>query len=296
MRLACFAAVFVIGFSCVAAADEAQNSAFVAGCDRAAANPFDANKPAGIAGVATEKIESSSAIAACQWAVEAVPADDRMVMQLGRAFLAAKNYDAARMQFDKANRMGNALAATELAAFYARGLGGLPADDTEALRLLKRAADAGISVAQLNLGYFYQYGRGGLAKDESEAARLYKLAADQGYPFAQNNLGTLYQEGIGGIPHDDAQAAHYYKLAADQGNSLGQSNLAVFYRDGRGGLAKDDVEAARLFKLAADQGVAPALANLGKFYQDGRGGLAKDDVRAGAPGDRQKVDGGSPSR
>jgi hypothetical protein len=59
-----------------------------------------------------------------------------MVMQLGRAYLAERNYDAARMQFDKANRMGNALAATELGGFCARGIGGLPADDVAALQLL----------------------------------------------------------------------------------------------------------------------------------------------------------------
>src|SRR5260370_22352161 len=232
MRLTCFAAAFVIGFSCVAAAEEPRPADLVAACDNAAASPFDKDRPAGIAGVTIEKMSASGAIQARDAAVKAVPDDHRMGMQLGRAYLAARNYDAPRMQFDKANRMGNVLAATELAGFYTKGLGGLPADDTEALRLRKKAADSGSSIAQPSLGYFHQFGRGGLDKNENEAARLYKLAADQGYASAQINLGTLYQSGPGGVPHDDAQAGRYYKLAADQANPRGQTNLAPFNRDG----------------------------------------------------------------
>jgi TPR repeat protein len=195
MRLVGFTAAFVIGFSCFAAAAETPTSELLAACDRAAASPFDKGRPAGVAGVANEKIEPETAIQACEAAAKAAPSDDRIAMQLGRGYLAAKNYDAARMQFDRANRMGNALAAIQLAIFYERGLGGLPADDVEALRLYKQAADGGLSLGQLSVGYFYQFGRGALARDENEAARLYKKAADQGYDLAQNDLGTLYQKG-----------------------------------------------------------------------------------------------------
>jgi TPR repeat protein len=142
----------VIGFSCFAAAAETSIPESAAACDRAAASPFDKDRPAGVAGVAVEKIEPDTAIQACEVAAKAAPSDDRIATQLGRAHLAAKNYDAARMQFDRANRMGNALAAIQLAIFYEKGLGGLPADDVEALRLYKRAADTGLSLGQLSLG------------------------------------------------------------------------------------------------------------------------------------------------
>src|SRR5260370_1253837 len=275
MRLTCFAAAFVIGFSCVAAAEEPRPADLVAACDNAAASPFDKDRPAGIAGVTIEKMSASGAIQACDAAVKAVPDDHRMVMQLGRAYLAARNYDAARMQFDKANRMGNVLAATELAGFYTKGLGGLPADDTEALRLLKKAADSGSSIAQTSLGYFHQFGRGGLDKNENEAARLYKLAADRGEAYGQSLLASFYESGRGGLPKLDTEAARLHRLAADQGNLASQDALGVFYETGRGDLPKNDQEALRFYKMGANQGFAASQYHLGRFYEGGLGGRSQ---------------------
>jgi TPR repeat protein len=247
MRLACFTAAFLIGFGHAAIAGASGSSEAIAACDRAAASPLDKSRPAGLAGIPTERIDFVAAIQVCEAAIKADPGDDRMVMQLGRAHFAAADFDAARMKFDKANRMGNALAAVELADFFKNGRAGLPVDDVAAMHLLKKAAATGLAIAQMRLGYYHCYGRGGLAVDEREAVRLYRLAADQGFAPAQNNLGFLYQKGRGGLPRDDVQAAHYYQLAANQGSGLARSNLAVLYKDGRGGLAKDDAAALLLF-------------------------------------------------
>src|SRR5438445_11405717 len=138
MRLACFTAAFLIGFGQAAIAGPSGSSESLAACDRAAASPLDNSRPAGLAGVATEKIDFVAAIQTCEAAIKADPGDDRMVMQLGRAYLAAGDDDQARMKFDKANRMGNALAAVELSGFYMRGRAGRPVDDVAAMQVLKQ--------------------------------------------------------------------------------------------------------------------------------------------------------------
>jgi TPR repeat protein len=185
-------------------------------CDQAAAAPLDQSRPTGVPGLLLEKIDSKVAIPACDVAAKAAPNDPRVAFQLGRAYLAAKDYESARVHF-------------------------------------KFAADQGDAGGQNGLGVLYQGGRSGLAKDDQEAARLFKLAADQGNANGQVNLGFFYATGRGGLAKDDREAARHYKLAADQGNAGGQVYLGVFYATGGGGLTKDDREAARLYKLAADQ-------------------------------------------
>ena len=165
-----------------------------------------------------------------------------------------RHYESARAHFKFAADQGDAGGQNGLGLLYATGLGGLPKDDREAVRLYKLAADQGHANGQVNLGLFYATGRGGLAKDDREAARLYKLAADQGNANGQVNLGLFYETGRGGLAKDDREAARLYKLAADQGNANGQVNLGFFYETGRGGLPQDEREALRLYKLAADQG------------------------------------------
>lgn len=317
MRLAFLTTAFLIGLGCSTFADEKATADLVAACDRAAASPLDKSLPPGIAGVVPEKVEAAIAIPACEAAAKADPGNARVVLELGRAYHAARNYDAARIKYEDAIKLGSALAANNLGSLYAEGRGSLPRDDREAARLFKIAADQGVAAAQSNLGSFYQNGRGGLPKDDVEAARLYKLAAGQGFAAAQNALGNFYHNGRGGLPKDDVEAARLYKLAADQGHASAQTNLGYFYQEGhgglpkddnaavrlyklaadqrspfgqhslayfcqngRGGLPKDDAEAARLYKLAADQGNAASQNSLGTFYQNGRGGLPKDDVEA----------------
>ena len=110
-------------------------------------------------------------------------------MQLGRAYTAAKDFEAARVQFTRAYQQGNAQAAASLALLYEKGQG-VPRDDAEAVRLSKIAADQGNAQGQNGLGFLFTQGRGG-PRNDMEAARLFKLSADQGYPPAQNNLGAF---------------------------------------------------------------------------------------------------------
>lgn len=280
MRLAYLTTALLIGLGCSAYADDKTTADLIAACDRAAASPADKSLPPGFAGVAAEKVEAAIAIPACEAAAKADPGNARVVLQLGRAYHAARNYDAARIKYEDAIKLGNPLAASNLGALYAEGRGSLPRDDREAARLFKTAAEKGVAAAQSNLGSFYQNGRGGLPKDDLEAARLYKLAAAQGFAAAQNALGNFYHSGRGGLPKDDVEAARLYKLAADQGHASAQTNLGYFYQEGRGGLPKDDGAAVRLYKLSADRESPSGQHSLAYFYQSGRGGLPKDDVEA----------------
>ena len=87
----------------VAAQSEDASANLVLACDRAAASPSDDNRPAGIAGVPSGKLDPQYAIPACQAAAAAAPDEPRLMFELGRAQTAAKDYAAARPQFSRAS-------------------------------------------------------------------------------------------------------------------------------------------------------------------------------------------------
>lgn len=107
------------------------------------------------------------------------PENARIITALGRAYATAKNYDAAKMQYQRATSLGNAIAMNNLGRIYSQGLGSTQTDDVGAARLLSLAAEHGLAVAQFTWDVLFKMGRGGLTKNDSEAARLYKLAADR---------------------------------------------------------------------------------------------------------------------
>jgi TPR repeat protein len=67
---------------------------------------------------------------------------------------------------------------------YANGHG-VPADDKEAVKRFRLAADQGNANAQYNLGLIYEIGAG-VSEDNKEAVKWYQMAADQGHIAAQN--------------------------------------------------------------------------------------------------------------
>lgn len=298
-------------------AEDTLPAAMIAACDQAAGSPYDKELPSGSHGIALDKIEYTVAINSCKAAADVNPDIGRIWMQLGRAYFAAKNFDPARDAYERAVKLGNALAANNLASIYSGGLGSTNKDDAEAARLFRLAAENGVAVAQSNLANFYQSGRGGLNKDESEAVRLFRLSANQGYAPsqyslavacrngkgglakddreaarlfqlaanqdyapAQHMLGYFFQEGLGGLPKDEAAAARLFQSAAKQGNVAGQFSVGLYHLTGRGGLPKDEQEALRLYKLAADHGYAAAQNNLANFFEKGAYGISKDEAQA----------------
>ena len=90
--------------------------------------------------------------------------------------------------------LGDAEAELNLARMYSTGHG-VPRDDVEAAKWLRRAADQGRVVAQTVLAAMYVAGRG-VVKSDTEAVTWERKAADQGYAAAQSMLGSAYEEGL----------------------------------------------------------------------------------------------------
>jgi len=142
---------------------------------------------------------------------------------------------------------GTADAQYTLGRIYLSGRG-VPRDDKEAAKWLRKAADHGETGAQSDLGYLYAEGRG-VRQDYKEAAKWFRKAADKGNVEAQSNLGVMYATGRG-VPQDDREALNWWRMAADRGNARAQHNVAVMYADGQG-TTQDLVLAYMWFQLAA---------------------------------------------
>ncbi len=96
------------------------------------------------------------------------------------------------------------------------GVRRIAADDAEAVKWYRKAAEQGDAYAQYNLGFMYDNGEG-VPRDYAEAARWYRKAANQGEADARFNLGVMYSEGQG-VPQDYAQAHMWFSLAGAQGD------------------------------------------------------------------------------
>jgi len=242
----------------------AQNAP-VTDCDKLAANPDDPQRKA--SGVAIDKIDASAAIPACEAALRQYPDDVRLNHQLGRAYVAAKNYQAAVEHYRKAAEQGYAPAQVNLGLRYQDGRG-VSQDYREALVWYRKAAEQGYAPAQVNLGKMYENGQG-VSKDETQAVAWYRKAAEQGYAIAQANLGVMYENGRG-VSQDYREALVWYRKAAEQGYAPAQVNLGFMYQNGQG-VSKDETQAVAWYRKAADQGYALAQTNLGRMYENGRG-------------------------
>lgn len=176
-----------------------------------------------------EKDESSS----MQWVSRALPAlrelaengDDVAQYWLAMLYFRGngvqKSEDEARKWFRDSANAGNSAAKWQL--------GDIPSLKenltlTEALGLLRNAADHGHAAAQSALAYQYLVGYQVVKQDKGEAARWYRKAAEQGYPYAQAKLGSLYESGDG-VPMDRAEAIKWYRLGAKQGSTLAKDAL-----------------------------------------------------------------------
>jgi TPR repeat protein len=197
-----------------------EQDAPVTDCDTYAASDADPQRKA--EGVASDKLSPALAIPACEAAVRQYPDSGRLMFQLGRAYVIAKNYDAAAKQYRNAAERGHALAQNNLGGLYASGKG-VPHDDVQAAAWVRKAAEQGYSPAQSNLGFMYADGQG-VARDDAQAAVWLRKAADQGLPRAQYKLGVMYDNGQG-VPRDTVLAAAWYRKAAEQGFEEAKTRL-----------------------------------------------------------------------
>jgi uncharacterized protein len=153
-----------------------------------------------------------------------------------------------------------------------------PADQAEAVRMLRKSSELGNPKATFALGLKYYSGEGGLPKDAAETQRLLDSAAASGDASLETLVGIAYETGNFGMPQDDAIAAKLYRSASGKGWFAAEYQLGRFYEQGRGGLAKNGREAARLWALAAEQGDPNAAFALGLYRLSGLGEEPKDEA------------------
>ncbi len=103
----------------------------------------------------------------------------------------------------------------------------------------------------------------------SEALPLLRAAAEAGFAPAQHRLAQMFERGEG-LTRDGALARAWTERAAANGNVRAMHDLGVYYAQGEGQTA-DAAAAFRWFRQAAEFGVADSQFNLGVLYVEGRG-------------------------
>ena len=176
-----------------------------------------------------------------------------------------------------------------------------PADEGEAVRLLRRAAEEGNHDAENmlgviaenagrfsdarayyersaeagnvegmgNLGVLYVTGRG-VERDFVRARELLERAAKSGNPRCMNELGLIFARGQG-VPADPKRAAELFKAAAERGYVASMTHYAECLETGIG-CPQDFVAARRWFRAAAEQGYVLAMGRLALLLHRGEGG------------------------
>lgn len=223
-------------------------------CDELAAAPDDAGKPSEAAGVALEKIVAADAIAACSDAIKRFPTVDRFYYQLGRAFFASQNYDAALTNYKKAFELGSVRALFTLGALYDHGEG-VDRDPARARFYYEIAAQKKFAPAIASLGTLYEAGTG-VTQDSAKAYEFYRRAADLGDAGAINKMGELTEKGLG-VARNLKSARALYEKSAKMGHPEATVNLARCFANGIGG-RKDIPEARKLLTRAAKAGSTQA--------------------------------------
>ncbi len=179
--------------------------------------------------------------------------------------LKEKDYVFAMEEFTRlAEKENNAEARYQLARMVENGWG-VPADEIEALRLYRLAAEAGDEKAALKVGNAHYTGK--LAeKDYGQAMKWFQKAADKGSYLAQYNLGLLYEEGLG-TKKDPVKAFKLYSASGEQGYYMAQAALGKMYVKGSG-TPQDYGQALRWYKLAADQGDVASQTKLAELFSN----------------------------
>lgn len=179
--------------------------------------------------------------------------------------LKEKDYVFALEEFTRlAEKEHNSEARYQLARMIENGWG-IPADEIQALKVYRKAAEEGNEKAALKVGNAHYSGKFA-EKDYSQALKWFKVAADKGNYLAQYNLGLMYEEGLG-TKKDPVKAFQFYSQSADQGYHTAQAALGRMYVGGIG-TPQDYGRALRWYKLAADQGDVDSQMKLAELFSN----------------------------
>jgi len=130
--------------------------------------------------------------------------------------------------------------------FLAYGAG----DYKKALEIFKPLAEQGDATAQLDLASMYWNGEG-VPQDNEEGVKWVRKAAEQGHAAAQLKLGWMYKKGQG-VKQDDKQAFYWFRKAAEQGHAAAQLKLGLMYEDGQG-VEQSYLEVYKWYSLYSEQ-------------------------------------------
>ena len=120
--------------------------------------------------------------------------------------------------YARAAERGNPYAQYNVAMMYANGEA-VNVDYQQAAYWFRKSAIRNFAPARYRLGELYFFGMGGLPQNETAAVRLFRLAAEQGDADAQMNLAVIYAGGH--VPEPDGQTAlTLMERAAEGGNAL----------------------------------------------------------------------------
>src|SRR5215472_8204975 len=153
---------------------------------------------------------------------------------------------------------GDVAAQVQLGVIYLTG-DGIPRDDAEAAKWLRKAVDQDNAVAERYLAEMYFKGRG-VTTDNEEAAKLLQMAAQQGDAESEHNLAVLYVQGQG-VARNAKQAALWMRRAAEHNLAAAQQGMGALYENGDG-VAPDPVEAVNWYRKAVAQNYVPAMNSL----------------------------------
>jgi TPR repeat protein/uncharacterized protein (UPF0335 family) len=263
----------------------------VSECDRLAASDQDRARPPEVPGVLWDKIDADAAIPACTKAVEDNPRIARYLYNLGRAYqklgtrpgldeaARTRALRSARLSYDDATKRGYVSALNDLAVLYENG-DGVDANGSQAIELLKRAAQQGDPLAMYNLALHYKDGTNDVKRDVGQAAEWFAKSAESGSVSAMVELGDALINGRGQA-QNPRRGLEWLQRAADAGSVRAKFLLGMTYLKGKicgcGGedspnSQRQDPDLALLwFGRVAETGDSDAQAILARIMERGIG-------------------------
>lgn len=251
-------------------------------CDREAGNYLD---PEGV-GLArfANQIDPETAIPACEAAAAEFPTVGRYHYQLGRAYLANREYEKAKEAYVRAKDLGHTRAWTGLGTLIdtmqsiESGVNRDRRAPDESLELHAKGVELGDPYA------YYALGREFLLWGTTEAARqegfaLMEQSISFGHTFAMNELGYFFLNSESEYYEPD-RGLRYLQESAKREDVYGYHNLGLVFERGLGGKEPDPELAFEWYKKASD-GMHPlAPVNIGRMIYQGRLSGGSDPVAA----------------
>ena len=187
-----------------------------------------------------------------------------------------KDYIKSKEWYDKSAKNENSRALRHIGFLYHDGIG-VEQDIKKAIEWYDKAINAGDISSMVTKGAIFYYGIGGIPIDYEEAVKLYTRAAEKGDDDGMWRLARCYAKGKG-VEKNPKKAFEWFKQSADKNNSNALCDLGVCYHYGYG-VEKNYKRAVELYEKAAIDNQKGSLWRLGHCYEYGQG-VEKDLEKA----------------